>query len=142
MINGYLHPGYAASLAEFGAPLELPSCGGWLLKRRIPGFPHYDAMGCYPLFACQDWTQLKGDLDALEQELVTVSLVTDPFGDFSVDYLQACFDVVKPFKNHFIVDLRQPMADFVSKDHCRSARTSFKKGVEVEIVHGSDSVYR
>ena len=60
-VTGYMHPGHAASLAEFGTPRELPRSGGWLLERAIPGAAARDAMGAYPLFACRDWTSLRAD---------------------------------------------------------------------------------
>jgi hypothetical protein len=134
MLTGYMHPGYAESLKEFGIPRELPSCGGWILKRPIPGFPYHDAMGCYPLFACQDWSQLHADLEDLGQELITLSLVTDPFGAFELTHLQRCFDVVTPFKEHFIVDLSRPIYDFVSRDHRDAAQKAFRRGIHVEKV--------
>jgi hypothetical protein len=81
MVTGYLHPLYAESLSEFGTPYELARCRGWILKRQIPGFSYYDAMGCYPLFPCQDWSKLSGDLEELGDQLVCLSVVTDPFGD-------------------------------------------------------------
>lgn len=129
-----MHPAYAASLEEFGTPLELPFCGGWILKRQIPGFPYHDATGCYPLFACRDWSKLPSDLDAMQKQLVAVSLVTDPFGKFSPDFLQRHFDLVRPFKEHFITDLRYPISKIVRKDHRQAALSSFRKGVEVERV--------
>src|SRR3990172_4731763 len=76
-VTGYLHPGHAASLAEFGTPRPLPHSGGWLLERTIPGSESRDAMGCYPLFACRDWSRLPMDLEDLARDLVSVSLVTD-----------------------------------------------------------------
>ena len=79
--QGYAHPFYAASLAEFGAPLRLPRCGGWVLERSVPGGHARDAMGCYPLFVCQDWRALAADLDDLDGP-VSLSLVSDPFGDY------------------------------------------------------------
>jgi hypothetical protein len=84
MITGYLHPGYAASLAEFGTPRLLPRSEGWILERQIPGSPYSDGMGCYPLFACQDWSQLHADLESIGSELVSLALVTDPFGKYDV----------------------------------------------------------
>jgi hypothetical protein len=60
--SGYMHPNYAHSLREFGEPRELPGSGGWILERIIPGTPYRDAMGCYPLFACNDWSKLANDL--------------------------------------------------------------------------------
>ncbi len=116
-LAGYMHPGHAESLAEFGTPRELPCCGGWLLERTIPGTDARDAMGGYPLFACRDWSGLAADLDGLEDELVSVSLVADPFGDYDQALLSECFDVVIPFKQHFVADLREAPEAIVSKHH-------------------------
>jgi hypothetical protein len=116
-MTGYLHPDYAASLAEFGDPYELRQCGGWILRRPIPGFPDHDAIGCYPMFACQNWSQLHLDLESLKRELVSLALVTDPFGAYDTGYLQQCFDVVVPFKEHYVADLHQPIDVIVSKHH-------------------------
>jgi GNAT acetyltransferase-like protein len=129
---GYAHALYAQSLAEFGTPVELPSCGGWILKRRIPGYPNYDGMGCYPLFACRDWALLATDLENVGTQLVSLAIVADPFGGYSPAYLQQCFqDVVIPFKEHFVVDLRAPADTFVSAHHRRNARKALQRiGVE------------
>jgi len=129
---GYNHALYAESLAEFGTPLELPRCGGWILKRRIPGYPNDDGMGCYPLFACQDWSLLKADLENVGSQLLSLAIVADPFGRYSPAYLQRCFqDVVIPFKEHFVVDLRAPADTFVSQHHRRNARKALQRiGVE------------
>ena len=126
--RGYLHPGYAQSLAEFGVPRMLPHSGGWVLEQDIPGFPYKDARGCYPLFSCLDWSKLSTDLEEMASEWVAVSLVTDPFGDYDQAYLQECFpDLVMPFKEHFVVDLGRPLEAFVSKHHQRNARKAFRK---------------
>jgi hypothetical protein len=74
-------------------------------------------MGCYPLFACQDWSQLPADLVYLQPDLVTLSLVTDPFGSYDPVDLKQSFDVVIPFKQHFIVDLKRPINKIVSPHH-------------------------
>ena len=131
MMDGYGHPGYAASLAEFGTVRRLSGCGGWILKRQIPEFPYSDAMGCYPLFTCEDWSQIKGDLENLQDEVVALSLVTDPFGMYSVSSLEGCFDRVLRFKEHFVVDLSRPAESIVSKHHHYYARrTGRHVGVE------------
>lgn len=130
--TGYSHGLYAQSLAEYGTPVELPRCGGWILKRRITGYPNYDGMGCYPLFVCQDWALFKADLENVGDELVSLTIVADPFGDYSPAYLKECFqDVFIPFKEHFVIDLRAPAHTFVSEHHRRSARTALQRiGVE------------
>lgn len=132
-VAGYLHPAYAESLAEFGLPRHLPKCGGWILERKIPGTRYHDGMGCYPLFACEDWQQLGTDLRAIGSDLVSLAVVTDPFGAYDVSMLQRCFrDVVRPFKDHYVIDLRQPLMSYVSRHHARNARKSLQR-VEVEV---------
>ena len=99
------------------------------MERQIPGFPYRDAMGCYPLFACRDWSELYADLEDIgnENDLVSLSLVTDPFGDYDRAYLGRCFkDVVIPFKEHFIVDLSRSMDTFVCNHHHRYARKALR----------------
>lgn len=125
---GYLHPLYAQSFAEFGSPRELPFCKGWILERKIPETPYRDAIGCYPLFACQEWTQLYADLENIGNELVNLAVVTDPFGDYDEAYLRTCFkDVVIPFKQHFVVDLSRSLETVVSSHHRRNSRKALKE---------------
>ncbi|MGZ3846364.1 MAG: GNAT family N-acetyltransferase [Flavisolibacter sp.] len=133
IVTGYMHPGYAESLKEFGIPREFPQCKGWILERQIPGFPYRDAMGCYPLFACQDWRHLLADLEEIGSELVSLALVTDPFGDYEPDYLRRCFgDVVFPFKEHFVADLSRPLEEIVGKRHRKNARRALRN-VQVDV---------
>jgi len=127
-VTGYMHPRYARSHQEFGSPRELPRCRGWVLERPIPGFADTDAMGCYPLFACQDWSQLHLDVEDLRNKLVSLVLVTDPFGDFDETYLRRCFpDVATPFKEHHVVDLEKPRNKIISKHHRYEARKALRQ---------------
>jgi hypothetical protein len=126
-MTGYLHRNYAQSLAEFGTPRQLPRCGGWILECQIPGSTCHDAMGCYPLFTCQDWSKLYADLEDIRKSLVSLSIVTDPFGEYDTAYLRRCFkDVVSPFKKHFIVDLCRPINNIVNKHHRYYVRKALK----------------
>lgn len=122
-----MHPDYAGSLSEFGSPIALPASGGWVLEREIPGTGYRDAMGCYPLFVCRDWSRLASDLEALGTELVSLSLVTDPFGLYDEACLAQCFDRVIRFKQHYVVDLGRPMEEIVSKYSRRNARRALQK---------------
>jgi hypothetical protein len=115
---GYAHPAYTEALAEFGQPQQLPRSHGWILQRSIPGSSANDAMGCYPLFVCRDWSALGADLETLSRDLVSLVLVTDPFGDYTEAQLKEIFpDVVRPFKEHFVADLTEAPGSFVSKHH-------------------------
>jgi hypothetical protein len=126
-VTGYHSAEYARSLAEFGEPVELPGCGGWLLERAIPAAGRHDAMSCYPLFTCADWSRLGADLDALGDRLVSVALVADPFTPLSTVELRDCFDVVRPFKEHHVVELAGPVEAGVSKHHRYYARKALRR---------------
>lgn len=132
LTEGYLHPAYAASLADFGTPVQLRACGGWLLIRDIPGTRHQDAMSPYPLFCCRDWRAVARDLHDFQNDLVSVTVVTDPAEDYSKDDLQQAFDRVQPFKRHYLVDTDPPLEESVSKSHQRLARRALKD-VQVEL---------
>jgi Acetyltransferase (GNAT) domain len=127
-ISGYLHPGYAGSLTEFGRPRYLPASEGWILERTIADSADRDAMGCYPLFSCRNWRQLGADLRKLDGELISLALVADPLGDYDLSDLRSSFpDLVLPFKQHFVVDLGRPLETFVHPHHRRSARKALKQ---------------
>jgi GNAT acetyltransferase-like protein len=127
VVTGYMHPKYAQSHHEFGVPRELPRCQGWIIERRIPGFAASDAMGCYPLFACRNWSQLLVDIENLGDQLVSLALVTDPFGDYDESYLRRCFpDLAVPFKEHYVVDLEKPQTEGVSRRHRKEARRALR----------------
>lgn len=98
-MTGYLHPLYAQSMAQYGTPRLLPESGGRILERLIPGSEYRDAMGFYPLFFCEKWSRLEADLASLEQDLVIVAIVADPFGDFAAETLATVFDLLDHSKS-------------------------------------------
>jgi hypothetical protein len=126
-MTGYLHSEYAQSLSEFGEPLRLPKSGSWLLKRMIDN-TRMDAMGTYPLFACSDWKSLKCDFTQVGESLVSVIVVTDPFGEYDETLLHDCFgDLVIPFKSHFVNDLARAPESVISQHHARNAAIGLKQ---------------
>ncbi len=133
--GGYAHAGYAHSLREFGTPLALPASGGWLLTRPVPGADATDATGPYPLFTCRDWSALPHDIAGLPAELVSVVLVVDPFAPLTEPGLRKSFDVVRPFKTHFLVDLTRPPGALASRHHRRAAARAARS---VEVVAHPD----
>lgn len=136
-MTGYLHPDYAESLCEFGEPLRLLKSRGWLLTRPVEGI-QIDAMGAYPLFACLDWKSLKFDFDRLGKSLVSVVVVTDPFGEYDESLLRDCFgDLVAPFKSHFATDLSRPLESTISKHHARNACIGLRQVVVERCEHPS-----
>jgi hypothetical protein len=131
-VTGYMHPRYAWSHQEFGVPRELPLSRGWIVERRIPGLSDSDAMGCYPMFACANWSQLHQDLSHLPESLVSLCLVTDPFGEYDEAYLRRCFpDLAVPFKEHYVIDLSKPR-NLISKHHRKEARRACRQ-LRIEI---------
>ncbi len=131
-LSGYGCRAYAESLHEYGSSVHLPRAEGFLLQRPIGETGWHDAMGCYPLFACKDWSALAGDLEALRQELVSVCMVADPFGALTPADLDAAFDRVALFKSHYVVDLALPSDQIGSKRHQKQARAALRK-MDVEV---------
>lgn len=124
---GYLHADYAASFSAVATPTLLPLSGGWILEREIPGDGGRDAMGCYPLFCCRRWRELRHDIDGLRSRLVTLTLVADPFGSFDRVDLGSSFDFVREYKHHFVADLSRVDELPSTRNHRRNlarARTS------------------
>ena len=136
-MQGYSHPLYADSLAEFGIPRYLSGCQGWILERQIPGAPYRDAMGLYPLFFCENWENLIDDFEALKNQLVSMSLVIGPFSQFPVEKYSKYFEIFRPYKDHYILDLSLPLDETVSKGHRRSARRALRN-LEVEMTVSPD----
>ena len=121
--TGYQSPGYVASLREFGRPLSLSRTGGFLLERAIPGTDDRDAMGPYPLFCCRDWSALPRDLADLEGRVVSIVLVTDPFGpDDPTSLADAFSHGLGRYKDHHVIDLRVPLEQSACPHHRRNAR--------------------
>ncbi len=121
----YAHAQYAQSLADFGSPRRLPACGGWVLERAVPGAPGLrDAVGCYPLFRCADWSGLGADLAALRRDgVVSLVLVADPLTAPPRADLARWFDgALVPYKRHHLVDLDVPLDEAACTHHRRYAR--------------------
>ncbi len=97
-------------------------------------------MGCYPMFACENWLQLANDLDALTGKLVSVTLVADPLGDHSPELLAQAFpDLARPFKDHFIVDFSSDWRTTIDPHHLRNIQYA-KKRVTADRVADAPSV--
>lgn len=125
--SGYASKQYAMSLSEFGRVLELPESGGWLLANEIPNSQFSDGVGCYPIFSCRNWRNLKRDLDALAAQLISVRIVTDSFADVTHAELQAAFsDVCYEYKQHYVTDLSLPLEKIVSSHHRRNVRSALR----------------
>jgi len=84
-------------------------------------------MGCYPIFFCEDWSGLAEDLAELTDDIVSVSIVADPFGSYTRELLEESFDVVNPFKRHYIVDLECDVGEIGTRRHRKAARRALRK---------------
>jgi hypothetical protein len=133
---GYADFRYACALGDLGVALPLPASGGALLRRPIAGTELADGIGPYPLFACRDWSRLAGDLASLDTELVSVTAVSDPFGEFTPAELARAFpDRVMPYKEHFVVDLHRVSQATLAPHHRRNSRWAAR---HVEVVRRAD----
>lgn len=126
-MTGYLHPGYAQSLSEFGAPTELKQSRAWFLRRPIFGTAYSDGMSCYPYLACQDWSVLASDFETQCQDLVSFVATPDPFGGYTLADLERAFPGgVVHFKDHHVADLRRNRDEIVSRRHRKEAERALR----------------
>lgn len=89
-------------------------------------------MGCYPLFACQDWSVLPSDIETESGAWVSLTLVSDPLAPVGQAELAQCFDDVRPFKEHLVVDLGQAAVQRTSRHHRYYARRALRHGITIE----------
>ena len=126
-VTGYGHQLYATAFTEVGTPRLLPGCGGWVIEREIRGSSARDAMGCYPIFVCQDWSRLNADLNQLGRDLVSLTVVTDPLADISEAALCEAFPhLMVRYKNHLLVRLGSSPETFVHPHHMRNAAKALR----------------
>jgi hypothetical protein len=114
-VPGLIHPynseAYARAFDGLAHPITLTRVGTSVLKRPILGTARHDVAGCYPLTVLPDLTGADADFAALrERGFVSLVLVADAFFSVPPDALRACFDLVRPFKSHFLHDYGRPFA--------------------------------
>jgi hypothetical protein len=121
--TGYHHASYASALARQRPVLRLPASQAILIVRAIPGCAAEDAAAPYPFLCCRDWNRLPGDMAELPRALVSVTAVTDPFADVGEAILRASFNhLVRPYKEHWIIDLTRPLESFAHARNLARAR--------------------
>ncbi len=138
--RGYAGAGYAASQTHLGRPLRLPASGAHLIVRPIPGSELADGSGPYPLFDCEEWAALAGDLRSLEAELVSVVCVPDPLRAPVQALAEAFPDLLRPFKHHRVVELDGDWRAGVSPHHARAARRGRRKLAIERVVDPSEAL--
>ncbi len=133
---GYASRLYAESL-RIGKPVLLKQSGGYLIERNFPsknGATDYDLTGPYPVYSCKNWSRLSDDIHSLEKHNISVSLVTDPFFDCDIDYLETIFtDKFVLFKKHYIVNLSEDLDSHISRNHKRNIKRA-QNNVDIEII--------
>ena len=130
---GYRHPLYAISLKSWGKALEMSMSRGTVLDRRIPNTNYCDLTNCYPFFCCDNWAKLNEDIATLNNDAVSICLVTDPFANLTIDKLDRIFpDACYLFKKHFVANLGRP-ASFVVSTEVRRKALKALRAVEVEL---------
>jgi len=134
--DGYDARSYADALNQ-GALVAMPRSEGYLIKRKLPDFlasAESDLVSPYPVYACKNWDGLADDIRLLNQDYVTLSLVTDPFFDCSVEYLKETFpDKCIKFKPHYIIDTSLDLDCNISSHHRRNVRRSLKS-VSIDVL--------
>ena len=129
--TGYRSRSYVDSLRHLGEPRPLVACGGWLLTSLVPGSTARDGRAPYPLFLCDRWGGLPHDLESLE-DLVSATMVVDPLAPVSPADLSTTFDVVRPFKTHYLHDTGGGSAA-LPRHHVRKLRTASRR-LSVEVL--------
>jgi len=126
---GYASPEYAAAVAGEGEVLVLPRSGAHLVRRHIPGTDLSDAVAPYPFLACVNWAALAADLADLPSDVVSVTAVVDPLGEWIDAELASAFpDLLRPFKKHVVVPLNgaAPPSTLASAHHRRNIRRALR----------------
>ena len=131
-ISGYYHKDYAQAFAHLGAVVPLSSANGWLLQKNIANTVFCDLTSCYPFLCCQHWDKLALDLSHLNDQNVSLTLMTDPLATLQAKKMAEFFDVFKLYKQHYIVDLKINYLLSFSSHHQREIkRTTVKLHVEL-----------
>lgn len=129
---GYQCRSYSEALGMASRLLRLPGCGGHLLIRDIGTTGLQDACGAYPVFSCLEPDRLGDDIRALDDGLVSVTLVADPLLNWRSGSLERVFPVVRPLGDHFVVDLQ--VGSFLpSSHHRRALRKAAAHSTEIRI---------
>jgi hypothetical protein len=127
MESGYRSRQYAESFSDFATAHELVESGSRLLLRAIPGSPYRDAMGCYPLFSCARYEALATDLSRLPPDVVSVVLVTDPMDSPAQETLSPTFNLVIPYKTHYVLPAGTSLEGLPRKAHAKNVRRGLRK---------------
>lgn len=138
---GYADPAYARTLGQPNDIIRLPASGGAVLRRVVRGVEGTvpDAAGPYPVFDCLSWGGLVDDVAGLGRDLVSVVLVSDPFAVSARAALgSARADVLRPYKEHYVVELDRPGMPFGRASRRRTALRA-SAGLDFSAVPGGQA---
>lgn len=107
MTHPYTSETYARAFTEH-SPFYLPHSQSWVLQRAIPQSPYHDITACYPRFPLFSPQALADDLKHISQQAVSFTLATDATTPIPADTLSELFDVVRPFKIHYLHTNEKP----------------------------------
>ncbi|MFT3733884.1 MAG: hypothetical protein QM776_02460 [Rhodocyclaceae bacterium] len=125
----YASASYARALPHMGQPVAIPEWGTSLIARDIPGADGaQDAAGTYPICILAADADLAGGLQRLQRAgFVSVTLVIDDFHHPGQKALHEHFDLVRPFKSHYIADFRRGEPCTPSRHHRNEIRRSLRQ---------------
>ncbi len=103
-MHPYATQAYVESLSHLGLAIPIPQWGTWGISRLIEGGLS-DICGPYPLAVLSPDADLPSGFDSLRQSgAVSVTLLLDDHHRPSMEKMFTYFDLVRPFKTHFMVD--------------------------------------
>ena len=124
---------FAETLAHIGTPLYVEAWGTHVLVRDC-GEGLKDAIGPYPRACLAEGADLVAGVDQLRSSgLVSIALAIDCLTTPAPDRLERAFDLVRPFKTHYVVDTATA-AYLPSRHHRQELRRTARRGVQARIV--------
>ena len=100
---------YANALSHWGEAFPVPEWGCHVIVRAVPGGA--DAFGTYPIAVMATDADLPGGLERLRRAgLIAVTLVMDEFHRPGSAELRTHFNLVRPYKTHYIRRLSLPFS--------------------------------
>lgn len=134
-LHPYASGAYADSLSHLGGVVPVPEWGGFVLSREIPGGGQ-DAAGTYPIAVLAEDADWAAGLERLRRlRFVSVTLVVGPTHRWQIQDLRRCFQVVNPFKTHYLRRNHLPFA--YGKHHRYEVRRALGRMVVGEFALGN-----